>query len=307
MNFFKKNGRPSDDERIVLQTIQWFIDEKGASESEIPDCYTYDDLMAVMKRLLERYGSDEGDQPEPAPEPFEPFEVEDQEPEPVEPEPGEPEELPGEPEPDIPAGAQSASSAEEFISDDYDPFSDEIIERSYTQGNASEPSADDPDGLELEEAKTPLGDLPPATKRRAAEQTADALLKGYAQFAPMPFKWLAKIPEGKVEKMSFNGELDLSLEVSEGVSFEDYMKQTNAQIDEIFEVDSDTLDDIREPLIEVLMEQELELTPTQRLTMAIISHLAQMFTVAIKLRQQNNRILSYQKHLTALHYGRAAA
>ncbi len=132
-------------------------------------------------------------------------------------------------------------------------------------------------------------------------------MKGYAQLAPIPFKWMSKFPESKIEKMAFNGQLDLSIEVSEGVSFDDYMKQTNEQLDEIFEVDSDTLNDIREPLIEVLMEQNMELTPTQRLIAAVLSHLTQMFTVAFKLRQQNNRILAYQKHLTYLSQGAKVA
>ena len=106
--------------------------------------------------------------------------------------------------------------------------------------------------------------------------------------------------------MAFDGELDVSIEVSEGLTFDDYMRQTNEQIDEIFEVQEETIAEIRESLIEVLMEQELELTPTQRLTMAVLSHLIQMLTVALKLRKQNNRILSYQQHLTHLSRTHAA-
>jgi hypothetical protein len=299
MNFFKKVGRPSEEEQMMIQAIERIIAAKGIPEDEIPECQSLEDLVEV-KTLLESYdppGMVPGDEPEAAPEPFAVFEEETEEPIPyAEPlEDWQPDESPGD--------------DQQFIADDYDPFSDPIIERSYTKGQptGTNGEAPDEDGLNLEETKPQLGDLPPAAKRRAAEQTADALLKGYARFAPMPFKWMAKISEGKVEKLAFNGELDLSLEVSEGVTFEDYMRQTNAQIDEIFEVEKETLDEIREPLIEVLLEQQLELTPTQRLTMAILSHLTQMFTVALNLRQQNNRILSYQKNLTAMLKGAKVA
>lgn len=196
---------------------------------------------------------------------------------------------------------------ETIISSDYDPFADPIIERSYNQSKVSE-GVNETTGLgvdplsfdeDLEESvSTPLDDLNPKTKRRAAEQSADAILKGYAKMAPEPFKWLCKFPESKIEKMSFKGELDTSIEVEEGVPFDTYMKQTNAAIDEIFEVQEETIDEIREPLIEVLMEQKMELTPQQRLGMAVVSHLIQMFTMAMKLWGQNKRILEYQKHLT---------
>ena len=166
----------------------------------------------------------------------------------------------------------------------------------------------DTEDLHLEEAnQTPVDKLNPVTKRRAAEQTANALLKGYAKIVPIPFKWLAKIDESKVEKLAFEGQIDITIEVSEGMTFDDYMKQTNAQVDEIFEIEDDTLDEIREPLVEVLMEQELELTPQQRLGMAVFSHLIQMLTVALKLRKQNNRILEYQKNITGMNGLRAAS
>lgn len=302
MTFYKKSvGRPTEDEQAMISSIERTIAEKGIPLNEIPECQSLEDLIEV-KILLESYqrpsavGQDYGEpkfSEEGTGGEFEDF----QETEEIGETPfqGQEETPHGIAEEEIPDVDENA-----FVADNYDPFAEPIIERSYNKGQQFV-SSDDPedDGIVLEDSKgSPLSDLPPVTKRRAAEQTADALLKQYAWLAPQPFKWLAKINESKVEKMAFNGELDLSIQVSEGVTFDDYMKQTNQQIDEIFAVEQDTLDEIREPLIEVLMEQELELTPTQRLAMAIISHLSQMFTVALKLRNQNNRILSYQKHLT---------
>ncbi|TSJ41280.1 hypothetical protein [Fluviicola chungangensis] len=307
MDFYKRAsvGRPSADEQMMIDAIKSLIEQKQIPPERIPDCHSLDELVE-LKQFLESY--------EPETDFSEEFEDE-----PSFEEQGTDEELEpsfetgptaiDEPDSDIPA-ERFEDNPDMFISDNYSPFAEPIIERSYNQagGGSTAPIMEDEEPLDLEVAKgNPLSDLPPHTKRRAAEQTADTLLKGYAQFAPIPFKWMSKFPESKIEKMAFNGEIDLSIEVSEGVTFDDYMKQTNEQLDEIFEVDTDTLSDIREPLIEVLMEQNMELTPTQRLIAAVLSHLMQMFTVAFKLRQQNNRILAYQKHLTYLSQGAKVA
>lgn len=311
MDFYKKNGagRPTIEEQALIDGIKRVVAEKGINPDAIPQCSTFDDLIYAKQFVDELDDHPDRVQFE------EDFEVEKQTFEETdlteEPQPFFEEETISEVEPELSSSTDRfEQNPDEFVADDYNPFADPIIERSYNQANGGSvtPVMDDDDGLELEESKgNPLSDLPPHTKRRAAEQTADTLLKGYAQLAPIPFKWMSKFPESKIEKMAFNGQIDLSIEVSEGVSFDDYMKQTNEQLDEIFEVDSDTLNDIREPLIEVLMEQNMELTPTQRLIAAVLSHLTQMFTVAFKLRQQNNRILAYQKHLTYLSQGAKVA
>lgn len=318
MNFYNKSvGRPTLEEQGMIQAIEQIISKKQIPLEIIPQCESLDDLIS-LHQFVENYEVTEqvkssDDIPIPTekerqePEVIEKIEKDDnQEVNPIE----EADEV-FQTDEEVLKQVLSDDSPD-FVASDYDPFSQPIIERSYTNGkqtNDSAQSTESEDEIILEEAKekTPLDDIPPITKKRAAEQTADALLKGYARLIPEPFKWLSKISEEKVERMAFDGELDLGIEVSEGVSFEDYMQQTNAQIDEIFEVEEETLDEIREPLIEVLMEQELELTPTQRLTMAVFSHLVQMLTVALKLRKQNNRILSYQQHLSHLYSSKPKA
>lgn len=308
MDFYKRAGvgRYSAEEQMMLQAIQDLIEQKQIPLEQIPDCHSLDELIE-LKQFLETFEDEPFFEDEPDEQAIsDQEEINEPDPE-SEPEPSadeHPDLAIPEPVPD--QGTDFTERPDQFISENYTPFADEIIERSYNQANGPIPipGEEDEERLELEESNgNPLSDLPPHTKRRAAEQTADTLLKGYAQLVPIPFKLWAKFPEAKIEKMAFNGQIDLSLEVSEGVTFDDYIKQTNAQLDEIFEVDSDTLGDIREPLIEVLMEQNMQLTPTQRLIAAVFSHVMQMFTVAFKLSQQNNRILSYQKHLTFLMQG----
>lgn len=345
MRFYKKVGRLTEDEQAVIQQIEKLATEKGVPMEELATCHNFDDLLTLLNDLTEGVAppaaldsktslpaseaishlteqtaiegvesgeqvvseqvtpvtTDDSDQIEQA-VPVET--VENEEPEQKASETI----MEGEEQTERIASETTTDSKTDVSAfEDYDPFSDEIIERSYN-GAEAEPqdkvketvSSMESEPPLTESGSTPVDNLNPNTKRRAAEQTANALLKGYAKLAPKPFKWLAKIDEEKIERLSFDGQIDISIEVSEGMTFDDYMKQTNTQVDEIFEVEQETLDEIREPLVEVLMEQELELTPQQRLAMAVFSHLIQMLTVALKLRKQNNRILAYQKKITGM-------
>ncbi len=320
MEFFKKVGRPSQEEQMMIDVIAEIIHEKGIETSDIPECHSLEDLIEV-EQLVRNYRTN--DEQVQQPEHSDPIEssspevnnhnIEEVEEDHKEVElsivNNEDDEQP--PAEEIQSGIDPEEilegEPETVISSDYDPFADPIIERSYNQSKESqtvqEPENTGADPMTFDEnleeaASTPLDDLNPNTKRKAAEQSADAILKGYAKLAPEPFKWLCKFPESKIEKMSFKGELDTSIEVEEGVPFSVYMKQMNQGIEEIFEVQEETIEEIREPLVEVLMEQKMELTPQQRLGMAVVSHLIQMFTMAVKLWGQNKRILEYQKHLT---------
>ncbi|MNU97241.1 hypothetical protein D3C71_873040 [compost metagenome] len=306
MDFYKRAGvgRYSAEEQMMLDAIKGIIEQKQIPPERIPDCHSLDELIE-LKQFLETYEGEPEFSEEMEEQPNTETELTEEPEFVLEDEPT------AEIEPDSDALAETfESNPDAFISNDYSPFADPIIERSYNQAGSGStaPVNEEQDTLNLEETKgNPLGDLPPHTKRRTAEQTADTFLKAYAKIAPMPFKWWAKFPESKIEKMAFKGEIDLSIEVSDGVTFDDYMKQTNEQLDEIFAVDEETLSDIREPLIEVLMEQNMELTPAQRLMAAVFSHIMQMVSVAFKLSQQNNRILAYQKHLTFLSQGAKVA
>lgn len=315
MTYFKKIGRLSDEERAVVERLDALIEQKNIPMELIPECNDLEDLLEVLElanaydeteHISEDQITDSKDQFIEEVELVEEDDTFEQDESSLEDELVLDQPL-QEPESTIEVEKPTKTSPTEFILEDYDPFSSEIIERSYNKGtkvNDKETKLnplDQGDDLNLEESgSTPVDNINPRTKQRAAEQTADTILKGYARIAPLPFKWLAKVNEAKVEELEWNGQIDISIEVSDGMTFEDYMKQTNEQVDDIFEVDQDTLDEIREPLIEVLMEQQMELTPQQRLMMAVVSHLFQMLTVALKLRKQNNRILEYQKQITRI-------
>lgn len=237
----------------------------------------------------------------------------------------------------------------------FNPFSEPVIERSYTKGfqpksedddSDSEDDDDDDEGFSDEDLKMPtdgesiddsdeededipepewassmggsddedgdeddedyddedddgreklggdnLQDLSPAQKRKAAEKTADALLNMYCQFVPMPFiKW-SSFSEGKIQKMVFENKIDLSMQLENNVSVKDYIDGVNEQAQEVFKVTDETKEEIKDPLVDVLLEQDLALTPTQRLMLAVGGHLVTMGFSAYQLAQNNKQAL----------------
>jgi hypothetical protein len=136
-----------------------------------------------------------------------------------------------------------------------------------------------------------LQDLTPAQKRKSAEKTAEALLNMYCQFVPMPFiKW-SSFNDGKIQKMVFENKIDLSMQLENNVSVKDYIDGVNEQAQEVFKVSDETKEEIKDPLIDVLLEQDLALTPTQRLMLAVGGHLVTMGFSAFQLAQNNKQAL----------------
>jgi len=132
-----------------------------------------------------------------------------------------------------------------------------------------------------------LQDLSPQQKRKSAEKTADAILSMYCNFAPLPFKKWASFNDTKIQKMVFEDKLDMNMQLENNVTVRDYIKSTNEQVDEIFEVSDETREEIKDPLVDVLLEQDLALTPTQRLLFAVGGHVLQMGFSAYQLAQNN--------------------
>ena len=136
-----------------------------------------------------------------------------------------------------------------------------------------------------------LQDLTPAQKRNSAEKTAEAFLNMYCQFVPMPCKKWSSFNEGKIQKLVFENKIDLTMQLENNVSVKDYIDGTNEQVEEVFKVSEETREEIKDPLIDVLLEQDLALTPTQRLMLAVGGHLVTMGFSAYQLAQNNKQAL----------------
>jgi hypothetical protein len=81
------------------------------------------------------------------------------------------------------------------------------------------------------------------------------------------------------------------MELDGELTIKDYIDNHNKQVEAIFEVTEEQKNEIREPLIDVLLEQELALTPTQRLLMAVGGHLTTLGISAFQLAQNNKMAL----------------
>lgn len=142
-----------------------------------------------------------------------------------------------------------------------------------------------------------LSDLSPNQKRKAAEKTADALVKTYAQLVPVPFKYMSSFNIRKLEKRHMNDELDMYMQVMEdGTRVKDYCEKVNDEVDKIFVVTEEMQKEIKEPLVDVLLEQGFALTPSQRLLLAVGGQIVQMGITSIQLLQQNRSAIEQFKN-----------
>ena len=181
-------------------------------------------------------------------------------------------------------------------SDDFQTYEEDDIPQAEFNMNPEEDfSNDDSDmsdgGGSSKLAEGNLQDLSPAQKRKSAEKTADAMLGLYCKFVPAPFKQWASFKERKINELSLKKEIDLEMELDGEITIKDYIDNTNREVEAIFEVSEEQKNEIREPLIDVLLEQELALTPTQRLIMAVGGHLTTLSISAFQLAQNNKMAL----------------
>ena len=346
--FFDRKGRPTSNEKRICDKFNTFIDEGSVSKNQVEEYVDEYGKPMNESELEEMFGyltgnDSNGKKYEYADEGIEDYDNADDE---------DYDNADGYEDTDI----INETPKQKGDSVDFNPFSEPVIERSYTKGfqpksedddsdSDSESDDDDDDtdeGFSDEELKMPkdgesiddsdeededipepewamggsddsdeededyddedddggdklggdnLQDLSPAQKRKAAEKTADALLNMYCQFVPMPFVKWSSFSEGKLQKMVFENKIDLSMQLENNVSVKDYIDGVNEQAQEVFKVTDETKEEIKDPLIDVLLEQDLALTPTQRLMLAVGGHLITMGFSAFQLAQNNKQAL----------------
>ncbi len=139
-------------------------------------------------------------------------------------------------------------------------------------------------------------DLSPKQKRDNAEKAADALLLSYSQVVPIPFKWASKFNMRKLERMEMDDLIDMQDDLDgDGTTIESYAKDINNQAEQIFVVTDQMRAELKDPLVDVLMENNLALTPTQRLMMALGGQLLQFGITAGQFYMQNRSALEFFK------------
>jgi len=168
-------------------------------------------------------------------------------------------------------------------------------------GDFEEPKSNEPQPKQPSEPKRPtinpdLQDMSPSQKRKAAETSADALLLAYGNLAPIPFKKISSFNIGKLDNAHLKGELDKDMVIAEdGTTVKSYCVGVNEQVEQVFEITQEMKDEIRPPLIDVLLENNFALTPTQRLLMAVGQQVVQMGLTSFQFMQQNKAAMNQFK------------
>jgi hypothetical protein len=168
-------------------------------------------------------------------------------------------------------------------------------------GESDEPKSNHQAPKQPSEPKRPsinsnLEDLSPSQKRKAAEQSADALLLAYGNIAPIPFKKISSFNLGKLDNAHLKGEVDKDMVIAEdGTTVKSYCEGVNQQVEQTFEITQEMKDEIRPPLIEVLLENNFALTPTQRLLMAVGGQIVTMGLTSFQFMQQNKAAMNQFK------------
>jgi len=202
--------------------------------------------------------------------------------------------------------------------EDFNPFEAEVVDKPYTKdfikasvGDIPEeelikdipeatydsPPIDD-DLVDVEEEQEPHGldknvdGLSENEKRKKAEATADALLKSYQTYVPLIFTSIASFNMRKVVKLDKAGKIRLNMKVADdGTTVQGFIERYNGEIFETLQVTNAMVDEIREPLIGVLMENNLVLSNMQQLLLGVGGHIVQLGFSTIKLIQSKQDML----------------
>jgi len=129
--------------------------------------------------------------------------------------------------------------------------------------------------------------LSASEKKSQAEKTADLILVNYQRIMPIPFVMISSFNMRKMKKLNDKGEIDLKMVVTQqGETIGSYMESHNEKAYNLFQIDDGMVEELRDPLIDVLMEKGVVPTPMQRLGIAVLGHGVKLGQVAFKMYQE---------------------
>jgi hypothetical protein len=145
-----------------------------------------------------------------------------------------------------------------------------------------------------------LKDLSPKEKRESIEKTADAILLAYQQYIPLPFVYFASYNEKKLDKLHDAGEIDLETQVRrDGTTFRQFVQTFNKDVEEKFAITNEEVESLREPLIDVLSEQDIAMTPLQRLMFIAGQHLVAKVFLCVKFLRDKKADMDTMREIHA--------
>lgn len=135
-------------------------------------------------------------------------------------------------------------------------------------------------------------------QRDGAEKTADIALLAWKNYLPLPFIYFGTINVKKLKDAEKKGEIDLQAPVDRrGTLFIERVEKFNKEVENSFEVTDEEVNAIREPLIDVLMEKEVSLTPTQRLIFVAGQFVVAKVINVVKLISEQREMISDMKEM----------
>lgn len=169
--------------------------------------------------------------------------------------------------------------------------------------NPNKGKEDEPDGKgkdkEKEKPEKPklnpdFDDLSPSQKRKNAEKDADAIITTWANFLPVIPKKMAKFNIPKLERMEMKGEIEMGMVVfvEDGTTFRQYCEGHNNKVDAQFVYTQEMRDAVKEPLVEVLLEKQVAMTPMQRLIKVGVEQMLTFGAAAYGMMMDNKNALN---------------
>jgi hypothetical protein len=135
-------------------------------------------------------------------------------------------------------------------------------------------------------------------QRDGAEKTADIALLAWKNYLPLPFIYFGTINVKKLKDAEKKGEIDLQAPIDRrGTLIIERIDKFNKDVENSFEVTEEEVAAIREPLIDVLMEKEVSLTPTQRLIFVAGQFVVAKVINVVKLIGEQKEMIADMKEM----------
>jgi len=123
-------------------------------------------------------------------------------------------------------------------------------------------------------------------KKDAIDKTADAILLAYQQYIPLPFIYFSSYDAKKLERLHDNDEIDLGTKMKDGGTFRQYASKFNDNVETAFVVTDAEVEALKEPLVDVLMEQDFAFTPVQRLAFVAGQFIVAKVMICVKFLRE---------------------
>ena len=143
-----------------------------------------------------------------------------------------------------------------------------------------------------------LKNLSTKEKREAMEKTADAILLAYRNYVPLPFIYFSSYDSKKLEQLHKKDEINLDTQVKrDGTTFREYAKEFNLNVETAFTVTDAEVEALKDPLVDVLMEKDIALTPTQRLLFTAGQLLVAKVMLTVKFLREKKSDMEEMKQI----------